>query len=77
MILCELHQIVSSTCDLTFAIPCHRTTVFTSLWTSATKELSPFIEQDVPESILKVSLRKLLSHALLIDPKGKDNLGET
>ncbi|KAJ6007485.1 hypothetical protein N7540_011461 [Penicillium herquei] len=41
------------------------TTVFTSLWTSATKELSPFIEQDVPESILKVksnNLRQTLEH---------------
>jgi hypothetical protein len=67
IILCKLCQTISSIYDLTFHASCQRTTKFTSLWTSATSELSPLIEQDVPENILKVGSRELFSRALLIE----------
>lgn len=77
MILCKLRQRVSSTRDLTFPVSRYRTTEFTSLWACAIRELSSFIEQNVPEIILKVSSRKSPVARITDISQGKDNLGET
>lgn len=52
--LCKSSQIIAAIRKLIITASYHRTTKFTSLWTSATNELPPFLEQDVPEDILKV-----------------------
>lgn len=52
--------------ELTVFASCHSTTKFIKLWTAAIGELSPLLEQDVTEDILKVCPRASYSFPTLI-----------